>query len=293
MLIKASLLSAAAISLQNPVPDQQQAEQPLTETLIYSEADVKILPVRFPDSFNCFINPSKSSCYLFSLLFESMLTINEVTRELEPNLASHWSISEDGTTIEITINKDAHWDDGLPVTAEDVLFSFRMITHPGSPNFGKKIDYSRFDAEIISERVIRFTTDVVDWRNLPLLGFLHILPAHGFRDVDIMQVQYNFMISSGQYVIETYREGTYLVLKKSDNYWRELEGNTRPDRIIWVFNNEQQNNMYHDCYADSPFYFEPRSYGPSVPFNLDDLTPLEKQQIWEFLDILDSYDWAI
>ena len=293
LLITTSLLSMAATSIENPVPDQQQDKQQVTEALVYSEGVVKILPLPFPQSFNCFINPSRINCHLFSLLYESMLKINEATQELEPNLASDWSISEDGTMIDFKINNSAYWSDLVPVTAIDILFSLTMIMHPGSPNFGKKIDYMRFEAEIISENVIRFTTNDVDWRNLPLLGFMHILPAHAFRDIDVMQVQYDFKITSGQYVIETVRKGSALVLKQNDNWWKKATDNTQSDRIIWVFSNEPINMPYCEPYTDifrnDLWDIQPDSYGPENspfgPYDLEGLySPSQLQHMRELLD---------
>lgn len=52
---------------------------------------------------------------------------------IEPELAESWTISEDGLTLTFTL-KDAVFQDGSPVTAEDVKWSFdRAVTVGGFP----------------------------------------------------------------------------------------------------------------------------------------------------------------
>lgn len=57
---------------------------------------------------------------------------------IEPELAESWSISEDGLTITFTL-KDATFQDGSPVTAEDVKWSFdRAVSVGGFPSVQMK-----------------------------------------------------------------------------------------------------------------------------------------------------------
>ena len=43
------------------------------------------------------------------------------------DLASNWAISYDGTLYNFAIDKDARWQDGQPVIADDVVFTFEML----------------------------------------------------------------------------------------------------------------------------------------------------------------------
>ncbi len=47
-----------------------------------------------------------------------------------PDLASHYELSEDGTTYTFTIRSDATFHDGTPVTAEDVIFTVEAAQNP-------------------------------------------------------------------------------------------------------------------------------------------------------------------
>ena len=50
-----------------------------------------------------------------------------------PELATDWSVSDDGLTWTMTIRDDAVFHDGTPLTAEDVEFSIEL--YKDTPDF--------------------------------------------------------------------------------------------------------------------------------------------------------------
>jgi peptide/nickel transport system substrate-binding protein len=47
--------------------------------------------------------------------------------EVVPNVAKGWEVSEDGTTITISLREGAKWSDGTPFTSNDIMFWFEHI----------------------------------------------------------------------------------------------------------------------------------------------------------------------
>ncbi len=62
----------------------------------------------------------------FDLLFERLLQ-ETAQWEIAPDLAASWQASEDYRTWNFQLRKDAKFHDGTPVTAADVVFTFRLI----------------------------------------------------------------------------------------------------------------------------------------------------------------------
>ena len=60
------------------------------------------------------------------LVYESLLYLHPTTLEYIPGLATHWQISDDRRTYRFRINPNARWSDGMPVTADDVVASWRL-----------------------------------------------------------------------------------------------------------------------------------------------------------------------
>jgi peptide/nickel transport system substrate-binding protein len=47
-----------------------------------------------------------------------------------PGLATSWSWNDDGTVLTMTLRDDLTWEDGVPVTAEDVAFTYELVADP-------------------------------------------------------------------------------------------------------------------------------------------------------------------
>ena len=58
------------------------------------------------------------------VLPEPLLRFDPDGRTVVPNVARHWELSEDGTSITIHLRKGMRWSDGAPVTVDDVLFAY-------------------------------------------------------------------------------------------------------------------------------------------------------------------------
>ncbi len=48
---------------------------------------------------------------------------NEPGQVIEPDLAERWTSSPDGKTWEFHLRHDARWQDGAPITAQDVVYT--------------------------------------------------------------------------------------------------------------------------------------------------------------------------
>lgn len=62
-------------------------------------------------------------------LFQGLTTL-DAEANVVPGVASGWEVSQDGLTYTFRLRKDARWSDGVSVTADDVVFSFRRILDP-------------------------------------------------------------------------------------------------------------------------------------------------------------------
>jgi len=76
-----------------------------------------------PSSFN----PLGSSVWPVStmnLIYETLLMYNSLTGQMQPLLAESYAVHDDD--IELTLNPAARWNDGRPVTAWDVTYTFEL-----------------------------------------------------------------------------------------------------------------------------------------------------------------------
>jgi ABC-type transport system substrate-binding protein/class 3 adenylate cyclase len=70
---------------------------------------------------------SPQGCETARNLFRGLVAIGR-DAEIEPDVAEHISISDDGRTYRFTLRSDAYWSDGRPVTANDFAFTYERMS---------------------------------------------------------------------------------------------------------------------------------------------------------------------
>ncbi len=97
-----------------------------------SSAQVSINPlVAQPNTFN-----QDVTALVFSGLTRSVPgpTPNDPGQVIEPDLARSWTSSADGKTWEFQLRQDVRWQDGTPITARDVLYTFGLLKSEDYPD---------------------------------------------------------------------------------------------------------------------------------------------------------------
>jgi peptide/nickel transport system substrate-binding protein len=63
------------------------------------------------------------------MMFRPLVGMDRERRDV-PGLASAWSVSPDGLTYEFRLDPEARWQDGTPVTSDDVAFTIDRVRDP-------------------------------------------------------------------------------------------------------------------------------------------------------------------
>ncbi|HRF94333.1 MAG TPA: ABC transporter substrate-binding protein, partial [Aggregatilineales bacterium] len=64
-----------------------------------------------------------------SLIFEGMTKINQYG-EIIPSLATSWVVTFDGLEYMVSLRSDVLWQDGIPFTATDVVYTVSLLQSP-------------------------------------------------------------------------------------------------------------------------------------------------------------------
>ncbi len=59
-----------------------------------------------------------------------LIRVNRLTQQPQPELATSWKISKDGTKVTLQLRRDVKFPDGAPFTSEDVVETFRHLLDP-------------------------------------------------------------------------------------------------------------------------------------------------------------------
>lgn len=138
-------------------------------------------------------------------------------------IAKTVEVPEDRSFIIFNLDERAHWQDGKPITADDVLFSFETLRDKGRANhrtYYKKVS----GAERLGERRVRFSFNKNpdgSWdREMPLImGLMPVLAKHDWQKKDFNQTTLHPPLTSGPYKITHVEAGRSVTLTRDPNYW--------------------------------------------------------------------------
>ena len=118
------------------------------------------------------------------------------------------------------INSKARFQDGSPITADDVIFSFNILKNKGIPTYR----YYYQDVDYVEKRdnytiVFHFKNNSKN-RELPfILGELPVLSAQFWQNKDFEKTSLQKPIGSGPYIIDKFKPGRSVSYKRNPNYW--------------------------------------------------------------------------
>jgi peptide/nickel transport system substrate-binding protein len=155
-------------------------------------------------------------------IFESLLIYDYDKVELKPFLAKSYEVSEDGLEVTFVLRDDIYFSDGVPVTADDVMFSYQTIINP-KVDAHQLANYFEPIKEVIEidKRTIRFIFDEPYFKGVEMAGGIPVMPKHIYEFTDAQQFNENRsnMVGSGPYLFERWDLGQQIVLKRNENYW--------------------------------------------------------------------------
>ncbi|MGW9630306.1 ABC transporter substrate-binding protein [Agromyces sp. NPDC055520] len=109
-------------------------------------------------------------------IFEGLVDLDPVTREPYAALAAEMPEPIDDTTYEIDLREGATFQNGEPVTADDVVFSYERVMSPDTGGFfAGFIDFID-TVEAVDEDTVRITTDYPFALFNERLGVVKIVP---------------------------------------------------------------------------------------------------------------------
>ena len=79
-----------------------------------------------PKTFNPFNAKDATSSTMGGIMYDGLLTTNPATGEVIPLLAKEYKIVNDTEYI-ITLRKGLTWSDGKPITADDIIYTYKEI----------------------------------------------------------------------------------------------------------------------------------------------------------------------
>lgn len=170
-------------------------------------------------------------------LVEEQPDYQEGPPSFEPRLAESYEFSEDRLQLTFRLREGLTWSDGVPLTAEDVRWTWQAQIHPAVGwSFGEA--KSRIhDVEVVDALTARF--HFTEAYATQLQEAIHgvVLPKHKWSQLPFEEWRQNnawFMdnlVVSGPYTLESWAPQQRFVLRRNERYFEK--GLPRSDRIVF------------------------------------------------------------
>ncbi|KAA8996494.1 ABC transporter substrate-binding protein [Affinibrenneria salicis] len=138
----------------------------------------------------------------------------------QPQLATAWEISPDGTRYTFHLRKGVKWHDGQDFTSADVAWSIELLkkVHPrGSSTFANVTAIETPDANtavIVLSKPAPYLIKAFAAAESP------IVPRHLYEGKDALTNPNNSApIGTGPYVFDKWVRGSYVLYKRNPHYW--------------------------------------------------------------------------
>ncbi len=161
-----------------------------------------------------------------SPLFQSTLFTRDHDLKLVNDLATDYTVSEDGSVWTIQLRSDVKFSDGVPLTAEDVAYTFETAANSGSV-----LDLQVMESiEAVHDYTVKFTL------KQPQSTFIHTLITTGIVPKHAHNQDYaEHPIGSGPYELVQWDKGQQLMVRANPEYY-----GTKPyfQSLTFLFLNE-------------------------------------------------------
>jgi len=125
----------------------------------------------------------------------------------------------DCSWVVFNLRKNAKWHDGKPITAKDVVFTYEaaVASNPVQKNkFAFVTKAEALDAYKVKFHIEPFDIGV---KHLETLAQMTIIPEHFWKDKDIAESYFDYVLTSGPYKVVFADPGIKVVMERVDDYW--------------------------------------------------------------------------
>lgn len=208
------ILAACTTTQETPAPDATDGDVGTA-----TGGTVRIGIGGYPDSLNPGNGVLSEAYTLYELVYDTPISVTSAG-EYVPELASDWSVSEDGLTWTMTIIEGATFHDGEPLTAEDVAFSIQLYrdteAFPFLPSYAAP--FETIEAPDATT-VVLTTAEPLNTFDAYMV-FIYVLPSHIWEaEADPVEFENAEMIGSGPFSLVEATQGEFVELASNADHW--------------------------------------------------------------------------
>ncbi len=213
-----------------------------------------------PKTFNPFNSKDNISALMSGIMYDGLLTTDPISGQPIPKLAKSYTISPNGKDYTINLRHGVKWSDGKPITADDVVFTWKDIIFAGLGDTSAR-DSLVIDGQLPTIRKIDDYT-VIFSTPKPFAPFIRMLstpiaPKHIFMPAVKNGPEYfdtflstntkpHDFVTSGAFKLKEYVPAQRVVYERNPNYYEiNKDGKKLPylDKVIYLIVGDLNNEV--------------------------------------------------
>ena len=222
--------AATAVSSDSPAPTAVPGDSgavPLTDDRGIYGGIVPMHDYAFPNLIfhpHEFSNQPKNISGIYNGLLEYDAETDD-PYDIVGDLSESWELLPDGVTYVFHLHENAVWQDGTPVTAEDVVYSMDSLVNSAESRPQTLIIapyYSKGNASVIDEKTVEIKTSNPAPDFIPMIAtdaFKMMSKSWGESGVDTSKWENG--MGSGPFIPTKLEKDVSLELERNPNYWKE------------------------------------------------------------------------
>jgi peptide/nickel transport system substrate-binding protein len=174
-----------------------------------------------PDNLNPFIGLLGQDYEIWHLNYDFLVGFDAKDLSPRPELAESWTVSDDGKTWTFKIRQGVKWQDGQPLTAKDVAFTYNYIVENDLQTLAIYTG-GITGAVATDDFTVDITTDKPKSNMLAMV--VPIIPEHIWSKVSGEAATSSFqnkppIVGSGPFQTVEWSKGKYIRLEANKDYW--------------------------------------------------------------------------
>jgi len=217
----------------------------LTMPNIHSTAGKKDFVIAFnsePETFSPMAATTGRSLFYSQNIYDTLLAYDENLVPIPWMTTGLPEFSSDGKTMTFHLKPNLMWHDGQPLTAKDVIFTFRYIVDQSAvgANAGEIIKYFESGEALDDLTAVIHLNQPYVWAT-EAFGTQYIVPEHIWKDTamvpkydwdqTIVESNPKIAVGSGPFMFSAWVPGEYVKLVKNPNWW--MTGHPLIDSVIF------------------------------------------------------------
>lgn len=173
------------------------------------------------DNFNPFIIKGNAALGASSLHCTLLTASGDEPSSSYGYLAERVELAPDRKSEVFTLNKNAKFSDGTPVTADDVIFSFQTLMKKGEPMYAQYYKDVK-SVEKINDHQVKFIFTTDTNRELPvILGQLPVFSKAYYTKHDFEKASLTPPVGCGPYKVASFNPGQSVSYERIPGWWGE------------------------------------------------------------------------